>query len=108
LEINQDFSVEPFKSRKNLSRSDKGKEHNYPRQRKRWNSFCHGQEKPNLSLNQPIKSSKVMDTSKSFKHSAEMREYWRLVKRKQRARPRGAKDVKTDRTRDLEVNKRNV
>jgi len=40
-----------------------------------------------------------MDKCKSFKHSAEMREYWRLEKRKQRARPRGVKDVKTDRTR---------
>jgi len=27
----------------------------------------------------------VMDTLKAFKHSAELREYWRLEKRKQRA-----------------------
>jgi hypothetical protein len=27
----------------------------------------------------------VMDTEKLFKHSAELREYWRLEKRKQRA-----------------------
>lgn len=49
-----------------------------------------------------------MDTFKAFKHSPEIREYWRYEKRKQRARPRGVKDVKTDRTRDLEVRKRNV
>jgi len=49
-----------------------------------------------------------MDTSKVFKHSAELREYWRLEKRKQRARHRGVKDVETDRTRILEVSKRNV
>jgi hypothetical protein len=49
-----------------------------------------------------------MDTFKAFKHSPEIREYWRIVKRKQRARPRSVKNVKTDRTRDLEVSKRNV
>jgi hypothetical protein len=49
-----------------------------------------------------------MDTVKPFKHSPEIREYWRHEKRKQRARPRGVKDVKTGRTRDFEVSKRNV
>jgi hypothetical protein len=49
-----------------------------------------------------------MDTVKPFKHSPEIREYWRLLKRKQRARFRGVKHVKTDRTRILEVKKCNV
>ena len=105
---NQDFIIEPFRQRKHEFRADKGKKHLYPNQRKRWNLISHGQINLNLSLNQTIKPYKVMDTSKSFKHSAEIREYWRLVKRKQRARPRGVKYVKTDRTRILEVSKRNV
>ena len=37
-----------------------------------------------------------MDTVKAFKHSPELREYWRLVKRKQRARPIVSKEVKTE------------
>ena len=108
MEANQDFIIEPFRQRKHEFRTDKGKKHIYPKQRRRWNLIRHGRINQNLSLNQTIKLSKVMDTSKSFKHSAEIREYWRLVKRKQRARPRGVKDVKTDRTRNLEVSKRNV
>ncbi len=35
-----------------------------------------------------------MDRCKSFKHSAELREYWRLVKRKQRAHVKVAREVK--------------
>lgn len=37
-----------------------------------------------------------MDNPKVFKHSVELREYWRLEKRKQRARPRFSKEVKTE------------
>ena len=105
--INREFSIEPFKS-KPIFRSDKGKRHSYPKQRKGWNLVCHGQTDVNLSFNPTSANDTVMDTVRAFKHSTEMREYWRLEKRKQRARPRGAKDVKTDRTRILEVSKRNV
>ncbi len=37
-----------------------------------------------------------MDNPKSFKHSAEMREYWQLEKRKQRAGARVAKEAKIE------------
>jgi hypothetical protein len=37
----------------------------------------------------------VMDTEKLFKHSGELREYWRLAKRKQRAHVKVAMEVKT-------------
>ena len=107
MQVNRDFTIEPFKS-KPIFRSDKGKKHSYPKQRKRWNLIRHGQINLNLSLNQTSANDTVMDTVRAFKHSAEMREYWRLEKRKQRARPRGVKDVKTDRTRILEVRERNV
>ncbi len=35
-----------------------------------------------------------MDTVKPFKHSAELREYWRLAKRKQRAHVKAARKLK--------------
>jgi hypothetical protein len=107
VQVNRDFTIEPFKS-KPIFRSDKGKKHSYPKQRKCWNLVCHGQTDANLSFNPTSANDTVMDTVRAFKHSAEIREYWRLVKRKQRARPRSVKNVKTDRTRDLEVSKRNV
>jgi len=34
-----------------------------------------------------------MDTLNAFKHSAELREYWRLEKRKQRAREKRTKVI---------------
>ncbi len=107
MQVNRDFTIESFKS-KPIFRSDKGKKHSYPKQRKSWNLVCHGQTDVNLSFNPTSANNTVMDTVRAFKHSAEIREYWRLMKRKQRARPRSVKNVKTDRTRTLEVNKRNV
>ena len=107
MQVNRDFTIEPFKP-KSIFRSDKGKKHSYPKQRKSWNLGSHGQTEANLSFNPTSANYTVMDTVRAFKYSAEIREYWRLVKRKQRARPRGVKDVKTDRTRILEVSKRNV
>jgi uncharacterized protein YktA (UPF0223 family) len=38
----------------------------------------------------------IMDNAKSFKHSAEKREFERFEKRKQRARARVVKEVKTE------------
>jgi hypothetical protein len=80
-----DFSIEPFKP-KSVFRSDKGKRHNYPKQRTRWSLVCHGHSEANLSFNPTSANQTVMGTSKVFKHSAELREYCRLEKRKQRAR----------------------
>jgi len=82
-----DFSIEPFKP-KSVFRSDKGKRHNYPKQRTSWSLFCHGHSEANLSFNPTSANQTVMGTSKVFKHSAELREYWRLEKCKQRARGR--------------------
>ena len=79
-----DFSIEPFKP-KPVFRSDKGKRHNYPKQRTRWSLFCHGHFEANLSFNPTSANQTVMDAPKVFKLSAELREYWRLAKRKQRA-----------------------
>ena len=107
MQVNKDFTIEPFKP-KPIFRSDKGKKHSYPKQRKGWNLVCHGQTDANLSFNPTSANDTVMDTFKAFKHSPEIREYWRHEKRKQRAQPRGVKDVKTDRTRILEVRNRNV
>lgn len=50
----------------------------------RWSSVCHGHFEANLSFNPTSANQTVMDTTKVFKHSAELREYWRLEKRKQR------------------------
>ena len=80
-----DFTIEPFKRKPKL-RSDKGRKHDYPNERKQWNLLCHGQGTVNLNINQASVNSTVMDTAKAFKHSAELREYWRLEKRRQRAR----------------------
>ncbi len=90
MQVNRDFTIEPFKS-KPIFRSDKGKKHSYPKQRKRWNLICHGQTNANLSFNPTSANDTVMDNCKSFKHSAEMREYWRLEKRKQRAQAKQRK-----------------
>ena len=49
-----------------------------------------------------------MDNQKGFKHSAKVREYWRLEKRIQRARVRVAKEPKTEQNSELEANKSNV
>lgn len=107
MQVNRDFTIEPFKS-KPIFRSDKGKNHSYPKQRKRWNLVCHGQTDANLSFNPTNADDTVMDTVRAFKHSVDMREYWRLEKRKQRAQARLSKEVKTEQTRDLEARKRNV
>jgi hypothetical protein len=48
-----------------------------------------------------------MDRCKSFKHPAELREYWRLEKRRQRVHERVSKEVKADQMRKLEANERN-
>jgi hypothetical protein len=84
MQVNRDFTIESFKS-KPIFRSDKGKKHNYPKQRKGWTSACHGHTIGNLSFNPTSANDTVMDTERAFKHSAELREYWRLQKRKQRA-----------------------
>jgi hypothetical protein len=85
LGANQDFIIEPFRQRKHEFRANKGKKHVYPDQRKRWNLVCHGQPNANLSFNPTSADGTVMDTLKAFKHSAEVREYWRFEKRRQRA-----------------------
>ncbi len=36
MEQNLDFIIEPFRPRKRGPRSDKGKHHNYPKNRKKW------------------------------------------------------------------------
>lgn len=77
-----DFSIEPFKP-KPAFRSDKGKKHNYPKRRKRWSLVCLGHSETNLSFNPTGADCTVKDSPKEFKHSAELREYWRLEKRKQ-------------------------
>ncbi len=107
MQVNRDFTIEPFKS-KPIFRSDKGKKHSYPKQRKRWNLVCHGQTDANLSFNPTSANDTVMDTVKAFKHSAEMREYWRLEKRKQRAQTRLSKEVKTEQNEKIGGSKRNV
>jgi hypothetical protein len=56
----------------------------------RWILVYHGHSWANLSFNPTRANQTVMDASKVFKHSAELREYWRLEKRKQRARGREA------------------
>ena len=96
-----DFVIAPFKSRKHLFRSDKGKRHNYPKERKFWNLMCHGHFDSNLGFNQTGANSAVMDNNESFKHSSELREYWRLEKRKQRNQARVAKEAKTEQSRKL-------
>ena len=74
----------------------------------RWNLVCHGQTDANLSFNPTSADGTAMDTVRAFKHSVEMREYWRLEKRKQRAQARLFKEVKTEQTIGLEASKRNV
>jgi len=85
LTQDSDFVIAPFKRRKRSFRSDKGKRHNYPKERTRWSLICHGHSKENLSFNPTSPNDTVMDTERAFKHSVEFREYWRLAKRKQRA-----------------------
>lgn len=85
LRQDQDFVIEAFK-RKPDFRSDKGKRHNYPEKRRKWNPsrICQRQSKTNLKIN----DSKAKDTSMSreFKSTPSMRRYWRIMKRKQRAK----------------------
>jgi hypothetical protein len=107
VQVNRDFTIEPFKS-KPIFRSDKGKKHSYPEQRKCWNLVCHGQTDANLSFNPTSANDTVMDTVRAFKHSAEMREYWRLEKRKQRAGARVAKEAKTEQSEKIGGGERNV
>jgi|WetSurMetagenome_2_1015567.scaffolds.fasta_scaffold219444_2 hypothetical protein len=85
MEQNVDFTIQPFKLGKQGPRSDKGESHNYPKARTSWNLMCHGHSNSNLSFNQTNANVTIMDIPRVFKHSAELREYWRLVKRKQRA-----------------------
>jgi hypothetical protein len=80
-----EFSVSGFNSQRDF-RSDKGKKHSYPSKRKCWNLICHGQLVTNLSINQTKDNIVVMDTVKSFKNPPEMREYWKLHKRKSRTK----------------------
>jgi hypothetical protein len=40
--VNADFTIESFQQRKHEFRTDKGKKHIYPKQRKRWNLIRHG------------------------------------------------------------------
>ena len=49
-----------------------------------------------------------MDKCKSFKHSVELREYWRLEKREQRAGARAAKEAKTEQNEKISGGKRSV
>ena len=107
MQVNRDFSIESFKS-KPFFRSDKGKKHCYPKQRKGWNLACNGQTDANLSFNPTSTNDTVMDTVRAFKHSAEMREYWRLEKRKQRAGARVAKETKTEQSEKIGGGKRSV
>jgi hypothetical protein len=86
MEQGKDFMIEPFKPRKHGPRSDKGRKHNYPKARMSWNLMCHGHFNSNLSFNRTNNSNEVVGTTKTFKHSIELREYWRLAKRKQRAK----------------------
>lgn len=93
MQVNRDFTIEPFKS-KPIFRSDKGKKHSYPKQRKNWNLAGHGQTDANLSFNPTSTNDTVMDTVRALKHSPELREYWRLAKRKQRANVKVARKLK--------------
>lgn len=86
MEVNRDFVIEPFKSRKRDFRTDKGKKHSYPKQRRRWNLICLGQKNTNLSLNQTNNHIVSMDNRKVFKYPPEVREFWKTTKRKQRAK----------------------
>ncbi|MGD0071799.1 MAG: hypothetical protein ABSB71_09610 [Candidatus Bathyarchaeia archaeon] len=88
MQVNKDFSVEPFRQRKRGIRSDKGKAHNYPDKRRIpcLNSSLNVRE-TNLSLN--AKHGKIIIMK--HKGTPSMREYWRQKKRIQRekAKPSG-------------------
>jgi hypothetical protein len=86
LEVNREFTIEPFKSRKRTFRADKGKKHDYPKQRRRWNLLCHGQTETNLTLNQTSNQVASMDNNRMFKYPPEVRDFWKVTKRKQRAK----------------------
>ena len=107
MQVNRDFALESFKS-KPIFRSDRGKKQSYPKQRKGWNLACHGQADANLSFNPTSANDTVMDTVRAFKHSAEMREYWRLEKRKQRTGARGVKEAKTEQSEKIGGGERSV
>lgn len=88
----QGFSIEPFKSRKHDFRADKGKTHNYPKTRKRWNPKRICQRKTRKSKTNLSKydtealsiNGATMSRKRKFKGTPSMREYWREQKRKQR------------------------
>jgi hypothetical protein len=87
-----EFSIEPFRSRKHEFRTDKGKKHCYPEQRISWIFRSHGQTESNLMLNQTSEHYTVMDKEKKFKNPPNMREYWRVHKREQRAQKKKVKE----------------
>jgi hypothetical protein len=91
--LEPEFIIEPFKSRKHQFRTDKGKKHSYPKQRKRWNLICSGQSPTNLILNQTSEHYRSMDNAKTFKHPADVREFWKITKRKQRAKKEEQKKI---------------
>jgi hypothetical protein len=80
----KDLIIEPFKSRKREFRSDKGKKHSYPKQRKSPLNSSKTVKDTNLALN--VEKSRVLVMSRKYKGSPSMREYWREQKRRQRAK----------------------
>jgi hypothetical protein len=80
--MEQSFKIEPFKERKRQARSDKGKRHNYPRQRRTPLNSSKNVQETNLSLNANHGRVIIM----KHKGSPSTRAYWRDQKRKQRAR----------------------
>ena len=61
-----------------------------------------------LFLNGSTETAVVMDALKAFKHSAEVREYWRLEKRKQRAEAKVAKGAITEQSEKICGRERSV
>jgi hypothetical protein len=85
-----EVSVSCFKPRVRGPRSDKGKKHSYPEQRKKpLNSPSKTVKDTNLSLN--AKQGRVLVMSRKYKGTPSMREYWREQKRKQRAKEKEKK-----------------
>jgi hypothetical protein len=52
MELNREFTIESFKQRKHEHRSDKGKHHNYPKNRGKWT--------PRICLRHPFNSLKSL------------------------------------------------
>jgi len=81
LQVNSDFSIEPFQKRKRDFRGDKGKKHNYPAKRRIpcLNSSLIVNDS-NLSLN--AKHGKIIIMK--HKGTPSMRQYWAKKKREER------------------------